>query len=60
MWHHEHHFKPSGEGTAMYDKVSYRLPGGPIGLLAHSLFIRKKLMTIFSYRYDTMESYFNK
>jgi len=60
MWHHEHHFKPSGEGTAMYDKVSYRIPGGPIGHLAHSLFIRKKLMTIFSYRYDTMESYFNK
>jgi ligand-binding SRPBCC domain-containing protein len=50
MWHHEHHFEAQGNGVCMTDRVSYKIPFGIIGRLAHWLFIRKQLKTIFSFR----------
>jgi len=50
IWHHEHHFKKSGEGLEMYDRVIYKIPLGPLGRLVHFLFIRKKLINIFTFR----------
>lgn len=50
LWHHQHHFKPVREGVEMTDIVHYRIPLGPLGDLANSLFVRRKLDTLFAYR----------
>ncbi len=50
LWHHEHSLSPVDKGTLMTDLVTYRLPLGPLGTLAHWLFIRKQLEGIFHYR----------
>lgn len=60
MWHHEHRFKVVGNEVIMIDKVSYKLPFGFLGSLAHALFIRKKLNEIFSFRYQTLNNYFKQ
>ena len=38
----------------MKDIVLYRLPLGPLGILAHSLFVRRTLRKIFNYRRDAL------
>ena len=60
MWHHEHFFEalPNGK-TLMKDKISYKIPFGVLGDLAQNIFIKKKLMAIFKYRYNTLEQLFN-
>lgn len=50
MWHHEHRFAPIPGGVRMTDKVSYKLPLGPLGHLAHALFVKARLRHIFAYR----------
>jgi len=49
-WHHRHLFKPVAGGVEMRDVVSYRLPLGPLGTLAHALVVRRQLEAIFDYR----------
>ena len=60
LWHHEHHFKAVAGGVEMSDIVSYQLPLGILGRLMHALFIRKKLESIFAYRFQAVETLFNK
>ena len=55
MWHHEHHFEPRDGGVLMTDRVSYKLPFGIIGRMAHALFVRKQLEQIFAYRQEYLE-----
>lgn len=50
IWHHEHQLKATERGVLMSDLVTYRLPLGPMGALAHGLFVRKQLRGIFKYR----------
>ena len=51
MWHHEHHFKKNKDNTTtIYDKVIYKLPYGIFGVIAHKLFIKKRLIEIFQFR----------
>ena len=50
MWHHEHHFEQKGNGVLMYDKVTYKIPFGIFGEIAHTLFIKSKLTQIFTFR----------
>jgi len=40
--------------------VSYQLPLGILGRLMHALFIRKKLESIFAYRFEVVEKLFNQ
>lgn len=49
-WHHRHLFRPVDGGVEMRDVVSYRLPLGPLGSLAHALVVRRQLEGIFDYR----------
>jgi ligand-binding SRPBCC domain-containing protein len=49
-WHHLHEFEAEGDGTRMRDEVTYRLPFGPLGSLAHALVVERQLRTIFDYR----------
>jgi ligand-binding SRPBCC domain-containing protein len=60
LWHHEHHLLKTEGGVLMSDRVTYRLPAGPLGRLAHSLFVRKQLEAIFSYREEVLVNKFGR
>ena len=49
-WIHEHRFKAEGNKTRMWDTVEYALPFGPLGAIAHWLFVKKEVSGIFGYR----------
>ncbi|MCK6446655.1 MAG: SRPBCC family protein [Planctomycetes bacterium] len=49
-WWHEHRFVAEGRTTRMFDTVFYSPPFGPLGALAHGLFVKPKLLQIFGYR----------
>lgn len=55
LWHHTHTFETTDEGTLMRDIVRYRLPLGPLGAIAHWLFVRRTLEAIFNYRRDALD-----
>ncbi len=57
MWHHEHWIEPTATGVIMRDRVSYKLPMGPFGRLAHP-FIKRQLQEIFGYREKAMRAIF--
>lgn len=59
MWHHEHHFESTKNGVLMTDIVSYKLPFGFIGHVAHKLFIKSKIESIFKYRMTMLNNKFN-
>jgi ligand-binding SRPBCC domain-containing protein len=50
LWYHYHHIEPHPEGVRFYDRVTYALPYGPLGALAHALFVRRTLRRIFDFR----------
>jgi ligand-binding SRPBCC domain-containing protein len=50
LWVHQHTFDPHPQGTLMTDRVSYALPFGLLGRLAHFLIVRRDLEAIFEYR----------
>ncbi len=60
LWHHQHHFKEIENGVEMIDIVHYKLPFGWVGDIAHALFVKDKLKSIFDYRYKVVEQYFGK
>jgi ligand-binding SRPBCC domain-containing protein len=53
LWHHVHTFEPCSQGTLMRDRVSYALPLGPLGELAHAAFVRRELARIFDFRRES-------
>ena len=59
IWHHEHHFEVVPEGVKMTDKVTYALPLGFLGVIAHPILVKRKLEEIFNYRYQKVETIFN-
>jgi ligand-binding SRPBCC domain-containing protein len=51
LWEHTHTFEPAGEhAVVIRDRVRYALPFGPLGELAHALFVRRDLERIFDHR----------
>lgn len=60
LWHHEHFIEASELGVKMTDIVTYRLPFGPLGVLAHKLFVKNQLKGIFEYRTRALEEKFGK
>lgn len=60
IWHHEHHFKAVEEGVEVTDIVSYELPLGFLGRLAHPIVVKNKLEEIFEYRFKKVEELFNQ
>lgn len=58
MWHHEHIFEPTPNGVRIIDKVSYKLPFGILGRMAHPFLVKGKLLQIFSHRYKVLEEMF--
>lgn len=59
-WHHTHTFEEIEGGTLMRDRVEYQLPLGPLGTVAHALFVRLQLRMIFDHRYATIERIFGR
>jgi ligand-binding SRPBCC domain-containing protein len=55
LWEHAHEFEPGGsEVVVIHDHIRYALPLGPLGELAHLLFVRRDLERIFDYRRDAV------
>ncbi len=55
LWEHTHLFETDGEAaTVIHDRVRYAIPLGPLGALAHLLFVRRDLERIFDYRSEAV------
>ena len=50
LWHHVHRFTGDAGGTLVSDEVTYVLPLGPFGRLAHAAIVKRQLLDIFRYR----------
>jgi len=60
LWHHLHTFRAVAGGTELVDEVTYALPFGPLGSLAHALVVRRQLATIFDYRARVVRDLFGE
>ena len=49
-WEHRHVFLSEAGGTSVEDRIVYHLPLGPLGRLAHVLFVRRQLVALWNYR----------
>src|SRR3989442_2562549 len=49
-WEHRHRFLEAHGGTWVEDRVTYRLPLGPLGHAAHALVVRRQLAALWAYR----------
>jgi ligand-binding SRPBCC domain-containing protein len=54
LWRHTHEFEARGTSTLVRDVVDYSEPLGPLGALAHTLFVRRTVERIFDFRRDAM------
>ena len=50
-WEHRHRFLEEGGGTWVEDRVTYRLPLGPLGRVAHTMLVRRQLRELWDYRH---------
>ena len=49
-WEHRHRFLEEGNGTWVEDRVTYRLPLGSLGRVAHALLVRRQIAALWRYR----------
>ncbi|MBN8582894.1 MAG: SRPBCC family protein [Anaerolineae bacterium] len=50
FWHHEHLFESVEGGVRMTDRVTYVLPFGLLGDVVHSVWVKRRLHSIFDFR----------
>lgn len=55
LWVHRHEFERHGHGTWVRDCVRYAVPLGPLGALAHGVFVRRYLARVFDFRRRAVE-----
>ena len=60
FWHHRHHLTEKEGGTLMTDLVHYSVGKWIVGDIAHAVFVRKKLESIFAFRREILEKHFSK
>lgn len=58
-WWHQHTFEAVDGGVMIHDRVEYELPFGVLGELAHGIFVKRKLESIFSFRNTTLTRLFS-
>ncbi|MFO0664091.1 MAG: SRPBCC family protein [Polyangiaceae bacterium] len=58
VWRHTHSFTEEANGTRMDDRVEYEVPLGPLGALAHVLFVRRQIERIFAHRRKFIAEHF--
>jgi ligand-binding SRPBCC domain-containing protein len=49
-WEHRHVFLSESDGTTIEDRIVYRLPLGPLGRLAHVMFVKRQLEATWAHR----------
>lgn len=54
LWRHTHTFEDVAGGTRMTDRVEYELPLGPLGNIAHALFVKRTVAKIFDHRAEVI------
>ncbi len=54
LWEHTHVFEPHDDGRTctIHDRVRNAIPYGPLGAIAHRLFVRRDFERIFDFRRD--------
>ncbi len=57
-WEHVHRFTAVPGGTRVDDEVTYEVPLGPLGAIAHRLLVRDQLLAIFRHRARAVEAIF--
>ncbi len=57
-WIHRHEFEACDGGTRVRDRIDYAPRFGPLGRLAHALFVRRMLERIFAFRERRMRELF--
>lgn len=60
FWHHRHLFESKDGGTLMKDLVHYSVGMWVFGEIAHAVYVRKKLESIFAFRRQVLEERFGK
>ena len=60
LWLHTHTLEEVTGGTKMTDEIYYQMPFGPIGSIAHFIFVRRTLKQIFDYRREKLDEIFIK
>ena len=50
LWYHYHGLESVPSGVKFIDRVTYEMPFGILGKVAHRMFIQKTLERVFSYR----------
>jgi uncharacterized protein len=56
-WRHEHEFESvDSKTTRMLDRITYRLPFGPVGWLGDVVLVRHKIRAMFKRRNQTLKS----
>lgn len=55
LWHHFHAIDETTEGIRFTDQITYQVPYGFIGRIAHAMFIHRTLKRIFNYRAACLE-----
>lgn len=58
LWHHLHEFRAVPGGTELADVLDYQLPFGPLGDVAHALFVRRSVEQIFEHRQKVIAELF--
>jgi ligand-binding SRPBCC domain-containing protein len=58
LWNHEHGFEAERDGTTMHDRVTYALPLGWAGRLAHRLAVKSEVEALFDFRERVMRQLF--
>jgi len=56
-FHHEHHFKPTNNGTIMIDLVAFESPYGIIGKLANKFYLKNYLEKLLLKRNEVIKEY---
>ena len=52
-WKHEHLLEEAGPGECrLMDRITYRVPFGPLGTVANVLFVRRQLRAMFRHRHQ--------
>lgn len=57
-WRHRHSFKEIPGGVEVTDHLEYSMPMGPLGDLAHALFVRRQLESTFDFRKRKLDELF--
>ena len=58
FWHHQHHFKAIDGGVEMTDILTYGLPFGILGEIAHGIMVKSKVKEIFAFREQKVNELF--